>query len=384
MGRIVDPLSFFTSYLGVNPSVGCPNSCGYCMLEKDTPNPGVVRNVATPRMTLDLLLNDEKVTSTSPLAFYNLSDPFLRDNVSDLLHILEGLEKAGRQNIVALITKLNPKRTSPEKEVLGRIAALKSIKPVILVSYANLPREIEPVSKKARIELMESAKGLGIPVVHYARPLYHGWTPHEKVIEMAKETANVVDSVVIGGIKLQKDIRNRLSKTGAEMPSYSDDEGRRIEINYRNSVVDAFEKVNKDLGVFYNTSCGISNALKIPHYMGFQWNFALNNKSGYCKKPCQDEQRDRCKFAEPPIKSYEERQDETPEYREIRRTEERKVQVFLKRFGLGRTMYVIKHGYVNLFADINTHERRRMMQHIGMFVRTKYQLRNMKKVEQIF
>jgi|SaaInlV_120m_DNA_4_1040238.scaffolds.fasta_scaffold00246_19 DNA repair photolyase len=384
MQIIVDPLRFFTSYLGVNPSYGCNNGCGYCMLEKDIPNPSKVRRITTPKTTLELLINDGKVTKTSPLAFYNLSDPFHKENVSDLLQILEGLEKAGQENIIALITKLNPEKTAPEHDALKRISELESLRPVIVVSYANVSEKIEPPSKNERIKLMANAKMLGIPVVHYARPLFHGWTSEEKVIEMAKETSGIVDSVVIGGIKLEKGIRARLEKRGVEMPPYKDDDGRKIDRKFMEFVVHTYNKMNPELGVFYNTSCGISNALKISHYMGYQWNFSLNNKSGYCKKPCNAEQRERCGEAEPPIKSYRENQNETPEYREMRRAEERKVQVWLKTFGINRAMYVIKHGYINLFADVTSKERQRMTQHLGMFVRTKYQIRTMKNIEQVF
>ena len=162
MNIIVDPLRFFTSYLGVNPSYGCNNGCGYCMLEKDMPNPSKVRRIMTPKTTLDLLLNDEKVTKTSPLAFYNLSDPFHKENASDLLQILEGLEKAGHENIIALITKLNPEKTYfSSKSSTERLRITKLIKKeeTVLVMFSGVapyPLTIAKHSKAKEIYGVES------------------------------------------------------------------------------------------------------------------------------------------------------------------------------------------------------------------------------------
>ena len=237
---------FFSSYLGVNPSQGCTNGCAYCILDRDVPNPHQVTRKESAKFTLEAMMADERVSKTNPLAFYNLSDPFLKRNVTDLLYLLEGLEQKENKNIAVLITKLNPDRTAPEQHALERIAKLKNIKPVLMVSYANLPKEVEPVSASARIELMTKAKELGIPTVQYARPLWEVWTPMDKVQEMIEKTANLVHSVVIGGIVMTPGIKEKLEKRGVAVPPWNNEAGRYLDWRYAKNIVDEYKCKNPD------------------------------------------------------------------------------------------------------------------------------------------
>lgn len=361
MASVNDLMYFFTSYLGINPAHGCNLGCGYCVLEKDHPVPDKVVKDATANFTLDTILNSDNVTKTNPLAFYNLSDPFLKQNIDDLMFILEGLESHGYQNPVVLITKLNPERVKPDARILQRIAEFKNIKPVIMVTYANVPREIEPVSKSGRLELMARSKELGIAVVQYGRPLWEEWTPMNKVKEMVRETADKVDAVVISGVVVSDAIKAKLKTRNTPIPSWDNNKGRYLDSAYRDRVIHEYKRANPDLGVFINSSCGISAALKIPHYMGYQWHFKRVYNNDYCPRPCSAQQRDICHSAEPPIKCYGDDQ------KELQEGEKRKVKEWMERFDAKRAMFRIKDGYLNVFARLMGVEVRMMRQHIGMY-----------------
>ena len=353
---------YFTSYLGINPAHGCNLGCGYCVLEKDHPVPDKVVKDATAKFTLDAILQSDDIGKTNPVAFYNLSDPFLKQNIDDLMFILEGMEEHGYQNPVVLITKLNPERVKPKERILQRIAEFKNIKPVIMVTYANVPREIEPVSKNGRLELMARSKELGIPIVQYGRPLWEKWTPIDKVKEMVKETADKVDAVVISGVVVSDSIKAKLITRNVPIPPWDNRKGRYIKRKYQDAIVNEYKRVNPDLGVFVNSSCGISAALKIPHYMGYQWHFKRAYNGDYCPRPCSAGQREICHSAEPSIKCYGEDQ------KELHEGERKKVKQWLEKFDARRAMFSIMDGYVVAFARFGGQEVRKMRQHTGVYL----------------
>ncbi|MFH1439013.1 MAG: hypothetical protein ABIG89_00475, partial [Candidatus Woesearchaeota archaeon] len=344
MANANDFMHFFSSYLGINPSKGCNLGCGYCILDRDNPNhKKVVRN-ETARFTLDRILKDQRVTKTNTLAFYNVSDPFLKDNIGNLLEILEGMEEH-------------------EQEALKRISKLKKVRPVILVTYANVPKKVEPVSASNRVELMTKCKELRIPVVQYARPLWEEWTSKDKVKEMAKQLANIVDAVVVSGLVVTDKIKKQLEERGVPVPEWNNSKGRYLSNSYRQFFIDTYKAVNPDAAIFNNTSCGISHAIGIPNYMGYFWRFTKRDYINFaCSKPCHPEQRERCAIAEPPIKVYDKSQ------RREMEAENDKVKVWLKLFKADKAMFRIKEGYVNVFARLDGQESRMMRQHTGMYV----------------
>ena len=369
-------MTFFTSYLGINPSVGCRNGCAYCVLEKDVPNPKKTVRKASAKFTLDMLLNDRRVAKHNPLSFYNLSDPFLKENIDDLLYILEGLEKEDYHNIVTIITKLNPQRVAPEKEALQRIAALKKLKPVIMVSYANLPKKIEPISKSGRLELMVEAKKRGIPVLQYARPIWEKWTPRDKIQEMVGETAKIVDGVVLGGIVVTQEIKGQLKSRNVIVPPWDNDKGRYLKSNYRQFVIDTFKQKNPDLPIFLNSSCGISYAAGAANYSGYFHHFSRLDKDGFCQRPCHPDQRERCSSAQPAIK----REDEP----KLIKKEEAKVEAWVNSFGIHRALFQVEDGYLNVFAKLRSSETRMLRQHLGMFVYSAYNFKTFKNQPSLF
>jgi DNA repair photolyase len=376
MTNVNDLMYFFTSYLGINPAHGCNSGCGYCILEKDNPNPTKIVKSSTAKFTLEMILKSDKVSKINPITFYNQSDPFLKQNIPDLMHIIEGMEKNNYQNPLILITKLNPDKT--DQAVLKEISQLKNLKPVIMVTYANVPKKVEPVSKSGRIELMARSKELGIPVVQYARPLWEKWTPFDKVQEMVSETADKVDSVIVGGLVVSNEIKAKLKRKNVVIPSWDNDKGRFLNSNYRKRIINEYKRVNPDLGIFVNSSCGISAALKVPNYMGYQVGFKRSYNQDNCSRPCSAKQKEICYFGEPPIKSYD------PEENRVKFNEENaKVINWLKKFDVEKAMYRIKDGHLNIFARLNTEEIRMMRQHTGMYIYCDRNFKNIKNKEDI-
>ena len=80
------------SWMAINPSYGCFWDCAYCIQHKDTFfNQGdykKVNNVSNIEEVIGEIMSSSRITSKTPLTFYNYSDPFLPQNCSNLSKIL--------------------------------------------------------------------------------------------------------------------------------------------------------------------------------------------------------------------------------------------------------------------------------------------------------
>lgn len=224
----------------------------------------------------------------------------------------------------------------------------------------TLPKEIEPVSKTARLELMKEAREKGIPVIHYARPLWEAWTSKVKLEEMIEEVKGKAEAVVIGGLVTTDNIIKRIKSRGAAVPNWGNERGRYLEGKYEQSVLEIFKKKAPHLPVFLNSSCGISYALKIPNYMGYYWRFARGNSEKICLRPCEAEQRERCMMAVPKIKPGE----------------EGKVKQWLEKFEAKKAMFRIEKGHIDIFAWLKEQEIRMMRQQTGIYIYAGYGFKN--------
>ncbi|MBU0536694.1 MAG: radical SAM protein, partial [Nanoarchaeota archaeon] len=208
-----DPIKFMNTWTSINPSYGCIWDCGYCVQEKDSwyVGNGVVKEYS-PQMTIDMIVGHSMITKEQPLAMYNFSDPFLPQNQKDLVEILKGLEKKKYHNIVGLITK-----TLPEKSTLKAIKKLRRLRPVVIVSYANLPDGIERAPAKNRVELIKRSSDMGIPTLVYMRPLVKEWVTEKSVEQFAKQVTPYADGIIISGLMYTNEIKDKLEGRRSEM-----------------------------------------------------------------------------------------------------------------------------------------------------------------------
>ncbi|MGM5487817.1 MAG: radical SAM protein [Nanobdellota archaeon] len=282
--------SHLNSWLSINPSHGCPLDCAYCVQEKDRwySGKGVIREY-TPEHAVQEITTNPLMTRERPIALYNFSDPFLPQNREDLCAILKALDKQKYQNTVGLITK-----TLPDKKTLKTLKKLRHMKPVILISYANLPKDVVKASKKDRLALFQKAKKHKIPTIQYFRPTVREWyTNFEKSIQQAaEEVSPYADAVCISGLIYTPEIREKLQKRKVCLPAYEPNGGKHLRWEDKTDIMRIYHDVNPKLPIFSSTSCAVSFINNIPNYNGY---FPLRNLEGNgCNAPCVDEQRERC------------------------------------------------------------------------------------------
>lgn len=275
------------SWIFVNPSHGCPQKCAYCIEKKDRWFKNRVTQLYSPKDTTEKMVNSPIILKDrTPLAFYNFSDPFLKDNKKNLFSILENLDKKGWKNKVGLITKLHPGR-----DYLKKLSELENLKIGLFVSYANLIPGIENTSPKNRIKLMEDSKRLGLKTINYTRPLVKIWTNEEKLSELADQIKGKVDAISLSGIRLTPEIILSLKSKGIPLPEIRTYTNKQRETPFFKKVTKLL-KEKTGVPVFWHTSCAMSYVYKEPDYNSHDIRDKM--KEGKCSFPCADEQREIC------------------------------------------------------------------------------------------
>lgn len=134
---------------------------------------------------------------TTPVVINNFSDPGLDwiDSIR-LAHRIHA--ETYHQSTTIFITKM-PLSVSH----LNELQKLKSGggKPVVVVTYSEMPRSIEDASNNQRVKTIRYLHALGIPIIASLRPIIKGINDTEKTLNtIVDNIAGHVDAVIYGGL----------------------------------------------------------------------------------------------------------------------------------------------------------------------------------------
>ncbi len=287
------------SWMAINPSFGCVWDCAYCIQHKDkffdTSNYKRIHKiriddeVCTPEDVVSEIMVNPRITSRTPLIFYNLSDPFLPQNSKDLESILSILDKRKFTNIVGFIA-----RTFADMDTLDAIAGLKNIRPIVLVSYAgydNKTIERGPLNK--RVELLRELKSRNIPALQYLRPIAREWVEKDQFKRARDAVGSLVDGVIMSGIRLTPEVIKKIKSRGLPVPKVPNYTNKFFPKDLQEEIIEVYKGVTP---VYRYTSCGVSATLGIADYnahLGFLRE-TQNNEFAKCPLPCEGGQLEIC------------------------------------------------------------------------------------------
>jgi DNA repair photolyase len=151
----------------------------------------------TAQDAISTLLKNPVYSKNQALVFENFTEPGL--NWKKTLKMMRLAIEEGHYGALLAITKL-----PLSDDDIGDLQKLQHEGgfPIIGVSYANLPQELEPGSNgKLRVRTMKRLYEAGIPVIHSLRPLIAGINIGEEEIEaVVKETLPYSTVIVPGGL----------------------------------------------------------------------------------------------------------------------------------------------------------------------------------------
>jgi len=279
------------SWLNIEPSIGCPNDCVYCHRHTDgdfdlkIPQPTVAigalfrclqrHPLFTPNQT-HLSINGVK------------SDAFLPENKKRTFQFLKLLDKMGYSNMVIITTK-----GLIDKNDAKNLRKLKHIKPVIFVTYSEMPRMLEKISNSQRIQSLKNLKKSGgIKCILYWRPLIKGindsFKQIEKVLTIGEKYA---DAFVLSGLRLTPAIKKYMEKKKVKLAKENwHPDHKIISGSTKTNIYREYLNKNCKIPLFLKSSCAVSYLEKLPDF-----NAHWINPEKNCSPFCPNEQKIRCK-----------------------------------------------------------------------------------------
>jgi DNA repair photolyase len=342
-------LTQLKSWIAVNPSFGCVWDCAYCIQQKDRFfNQEAQKRVSkakfngreySPEDVVSELMVNPRVTSESPLVFYNFSDPFLPQNTADLVRTLKEMDSRKFTNPLGLIT-----RTYVGDEVLDDLASLDNLRKVVLVSYAGYnDKRIESAPNKKRVTLIRKLREREIPVLLYLRPVVQEWTEEDQFLRLRDEVGEFLSGVIMSGLRLTPEIIAKIEERGLEVPSVPNHTNKFLPKDLQQEIEGIFRGVTP---VYRYTSCGISATLDVPDYndhLGFFRKVENLETICDCKLPCKEGQVKKCLNRKKP--------------------EEKRVRALLNRIGLSDMGFEIKESGVIFVERPISNEDRTFIRH---------------------
>ncbi len=279
------------SWLNLEPSIGCPNSCCYCFRHDDG-----LFNLKIPRPTISiktLIKRLEKhpffIPDITHLSISGtMSDAFLAQNKERTFSLLEHLDKKEYKNWITIVTKGEITENDAK-----RLKKLHNITPVIFVTYSEMPSSMEGVSNKQRIKTIKELKKQGIKVVIYWRPLIKGFNTSKKQI---KKILNIgekyADAFVLSGLRISENIKDYMKSKGLNLPKEEwDSDHKIISKGIKEKIFHLYKENKCNKPLFFKSSCAVSFLEKMPDFNA-HWSKPNKNCSPYCPK----DQRERCEL----------------------------------------------------------------------------------------
>jgi DNA repair photolyase len=262
------------SWLAVDPVLGCPNGCSYCVLRPRGLTPRDPTWMYTePRAVVDVLKRSS-VDADVPLSIGNMTDLFLPSNVARACKTIVEIAKAFPQRTLCIPTK--------QEVSLRDLDVLDPYKGQILflISYSGLDGSLEPRIRRENIEAtLRNLHERGFRALHYWRPVVEENATKQSVERVFDAVRGRTLASIVRGLK-------PFSQTLDTIP----------EAFWEN-----LKQVNPPESklrhpVYLHTSCAIAYANQKPDYNATQWHRQACTQQN-AVVACPIEQIDRCKKA---------------------------------------------------------------------------------------
>lgn len=306
---------------------GCPLGCVYCnQIDLDTADDGtklagtiypgidsgvsvnwrlmtgatVVRK-ADPTAVINELKTYPYYSPEMPIAISNYSDPGLdwRESIGISQKLVTELRHAGP---IIFITKMT---VSKDNVSLMKDLQKSGGKPIVVVTYSGMPKEVEPSLGTKRVETMRKFHNAGIPVIMSMRPMVIGInTDEDRIRETVRVAAPHVDTMTVGGLYVYPDTVEAFARAGYALPE--------IYLNHKYPVVkvlpdeirETVRRIVREIcpttQVHDHTTCAVSDIMTrrymIPSFDTLaHWTNSLGLAFDKCASFCPVDQMMNCK-----------------------------------------------------------------------------------------
>lgn len=278
------------SWLDIEPSVGCPNKCAYChrISDGDFYLTKPKATILIERLFLKLQKHPLFIPNETHLSINGImSDAFLAENKNRTFRFLRLLEKANYKNWVTIITKAFISKN--DAKILKKF---KNIKPVIFVTYSEMPSFIERVPNSQRIKSLKNLKQAGVKCVLYWRPLVKNVNDSSKKLDKILNIGQrYADAFVLSGLRLTEKNRIYLEGKGVNLANENwHPDHKIISTSTKERIFRKYQEKKCKTPLFLKSSCAVSFFETKPDFNA-HWSKIEKNCSPFCPR----EQKIRCK-----------------------------------------------------------------------------------------
>ena len=214
----LQPVQYLETWCALNTSVGCSLGCAYCFT-KDFPWGEQVTRISTPDSVIDALLHHPLfIRGETILCIGTKTEPFLRENADDTLHLLKHICEYKLPNPLVLLT-----RGIIDDITLSAIEGLPDIEPIFFVTFSGLPPEYgEP--QPSDIEKILGRLSKNHRVIHSWRPIVPNVNTDRSCLSSILAIASkYCDASVCVGLKYSEQMRLRMEASlGLSLPRRRD------------------------------------------------------------------------------------------------------------------------------------------------------------------
>jgi DNA repair photolyase len=282
-----DLVEHTTSWLAINPVIGCSLDCCYCFrLKWRAPN--------QPVQVVDLALAIQKLVDSplfvphhTPLTV-NISstDAMLPSVKSITFECIRRIEEAGYKNIFGITTKVGFDRRDIEF-----LTSVRNLRLVILITYSEMPIAVEPYPAEPRIASLRLLQEVGIPAILYYRPIVPGWNDNDerikKVLTIGQKYSK---AIAMAGLRLSPEIRDEIKRKGLSVPfGQGSFHPKLFPRELEERILRIYESLRLSVPLYKHTSCAVSYIFNICNYNGL-----FRNPGKNCLSTCPHSQRATC------------------------------------------------------------------------------------------
>ena len=290
--RIHRLISYHDTWISLDPVLGCPYSCVYCVL-RHSEHTGITnpQQKFSPRECVEHLLRYPFFAiGKTHIAIGNETDMLHPRNRKYLLELLKEMSIYKINNPIILITK-----APLSDNILSRIRTIKGINPIFFLSYSGLGQSHEPNFTDRQFRRNFSlVKQNEFPLVHYWRPLLPKNSSIEAVKEMLSFVSQIADASVFIGLKIHPELTRVITKEGViSVPQeLVKQTGEWLSPEVIHRIYNEAKDICPEYPLYRHTSCALAYVLRRPNHTG-----TIYRKDICLPSHCPGSQRQVCKEA---------------------------------------------------------------------------------------
>jgi len=258
--RIPRLITYHDTWISIDPIIGCPYNCHYCVLRHCLTTGVNPKIIATPQQCIENLFNYPFFEpGITPLSIGNETDLLHKTNQPYLVELLHTFAARKITNTISLITK-----APLDEDILRKISNISELRIIFFLSYSGLFGTYEPNFSENKVRTnFKLVKSYGFPIVHYWRPLLPSNTTDIHIHDMLSFVSKWANTSVAVGLKLNPELNQILSFDGLiQIPDHlKSTYGEWIETDAISRIYSHVEKICPNYPVYRHTSCALAYIL---------------------------------------------------------------------------------------------------------------------------